>query len=112
MFISHDKDTASSLWIDAFKRRILFSYCIQTQDFIFILQVPVPVSYFKSFLVNVYNFTKIWESVYKNDNKGIIFTVVVFVRPNINTHVTIIFAWNDSGYALVIPIKWWSRPYL
>ena len=25
-----------------------------------------------------------------------------FVRPDTNTEVTIIFAWNDSGYALVI----------
>ena len=28
-----------------------------------------------------------------------------FVRPYINTDVAIIIAWNDSGYALVIPLK-------
>ena len=33
----------------------------------------------------------------KNDNKGIVFKARWFVRPDINTDVTIIFAWNDEG---------------
>ena len=44
----------------------------------------------------------------KNENKhdkGIVFKARWCVRPDINTDVTIIFAWNDSGYALVIPLK-------
>ena len=41
----------------------------------------------------------------KNEIKGIVFKAQWFVRPDINTDVTIIFAWNDSGYALVIPLN-------
>ena len=44
--------------------------------------------------------------MFKNDNKGIVFKVRWFVRPNINMDVTNIFSWNDSGYALVIPLKY------
>ena len=45
--------------------------------------------------------------MFKNDNKGIVFKARWFVQPDINTDVTIIFAWNDSGsgYALVIHLN-------
>ena len=36
--------------------------------------------------------------LFKNENKGIVFKARWFVRPDINTGVTIIFAaWNDLG---------------
>ena len=38
--------------------------------------------------------------MFKNDNKGIVFKSRWFVQPDINMDVTIIFAWNDSGYML------------
>ena len=40
-----------------------------------------------------------------NENKGIVFKARWFVQPNMNTGVTIIFVWHDSGYALIIPLK-------
>ena len=40
--------------------------------------------------------------MFKNENKGIVFKVRWFVRPNINTDVTIIFVWNDEG---IIPLN-------
>ena len=42
----------------------------------------------------------ILKKMFKNENKGIVFKARWFVRPYINTGVTIIFAWNESGYAL------------
>ena len=82
-FISHDKDTADGAP----------DWSIQTQGIIFILKVRV--SCYKSFLVKVF----------KNDNKGIVFKARWFVRPDINTDVTINCAWNDLGYALVIQLR-------
>ena len=38
--------------------------------------------------------------MFKNENKGIVFKARWFVRHDMNTDMTINFAWNDSGYAL------------
>ena len=43
--------------------------------------------------------------MFKNDNKGIVFKSCR-VSPAWYKHgMTIIFTWNDSGYALVIPLN-------
>ena len=74
--LSHDRDTVSGAQ----------DWSIQTQGFIFILKVTA--SYFKSFLVTVFNY--FWECL--RMIIGIVFKARWFVRPDINTDVTIIFA--------------------
>ena len=93
VFISHDKDTASSA----------ADWSIQTQGFIF-MQLRILNHFWSKCLL-------MFESV-KNDNTGIVVKLAWFVRPNMNTGWPLLLAWNDSGYALVIPLKYWSRPCL